>query len=282
VSGLPTASSHDSGLEALLRIRGSNQFESPTGKSLRRQIRLRSQIRALDGNIPVLNDSGNDEIVRLHPPSGVALLRLLSRVSLCCYQMKLVSRESDFVPELDPGKLLEDARLLDFELLSWKDNLSPDLHYQSCTTNGVDLECTLEFPRRLLYFQDILHGAMWLAYWGARMHLLSTHLRTLRDLRTSIVATCSLTTLQERVLDVVHDVCGSAAYMLGEIDEKGRIIIGSSQKSLGAFILTRSLNVAYSMPGLCEVQQKWILERLAHIGHARGIKAALNLAGLDG
>jgi hypothetical protein len=63
--------------------------------------------------------------------------------------------------------------------------------------------------------------------------------------------------------------------MLGEIGEKGELITGLPGKAVGAVLASHALKVANSMQDIPMTQRRRILERLAHIGHARGIKAAV-------
>jgi hypothetical protein len=72
----------------------------------------------------------------------------------------------------------------------------------------------------------------------------------------------------------IDDICCSASYMLGDVDEHGQVVSGSEHKTLGSFFLLRGLFVANTEDNLPLNQRRMVLHLLRRIGSQFGIKAA--------
>jgi hypothetical protein len=267
--------SHDDGLAALLHLRGPNNLRN---LSLFRNICARRLVRDLDERFDSSTSLSIDVLSLGGSLSVAPFWHLLSRVSTLCRNIRLLGSQAPLISQHELERAIEDATTLDLEFLHWKSTLPLERNYSTrATTNSSEGE-PLVYPAQIHVFIDIQHGAMWIAYWCARLQLLSA-IRWGQNFLSSALDQQVPDDLRRnsftRALDVVDEICGSIPYMLGDIGPTWEIQLGSSGKAIGAFFATQALHMANSMECLSLSQSRWIQERLVYIGHARGIKAAL-------
>jgi hypothetical protein len=235
-------------------------------------------VRDLDSSFDDSSGSSIDVLRLGHLLPITPLWHLLSQTSICCRNIRLLSSQGLTKSERQLERALGDGNALDLKLLLWKSNLPQEQNYRTRTTTDSREGDFLTYPAQIHVFLGIQHGAMWIAYWCARLHLLSTihwaQNSLLPNPDQSLSADLRPNT-HTRILDVVDDICGSVPYMLGDIGPSWEINIGAPGKAIGAFLVVQALHVANSVAFLSTTKRRWIQERLVHIGHARGIKAAL-------
>jgi hypothetical protein len=128
-------------------------------------------------------------------------------------------------------------------------------------------------------FSGIQLGAQWMALWCAHVRLkdtLAASISSSRNLATrSIVIKC-LSTANSGV----GKVCASVPFMLGEIDSSGcPRAFGEVAVGPAPMLLAPVLFIAGTSYPVQETQKAWICDRLAQIGHQRGIGQALVFEG---
>jgi hypothetical protein len=274
---------HEDGLLELLRLRGMEQLSTEIGKSLYQTVYGRMQVRELDGNppqsFPFHVDIPTPDSVT--PSSNTkSLWGLLARVSRSCVQIQSAILNHSDNDGISLTEAVESGDLLRTELLAWKVDIPQDVKYQrlDLPSSVKEQETLSSFPTKLFIFTDIQHGALWIGYWCSLIHLMSMlrrGLKTLLLINENQLVLNLLQILKNGILEAVDDICASVPYMIGDIDEKGRLRIASATKAMGAFYLLRGLHIANRVQAIPFAQREWILDRLFHIGHARGIKTAL-------
>ena len=75
------------------------------------------------------------------------------------------------------------------------------------------------------------------------------------------------------------DICASVPYLLGEVDQNGRLHYPNRCKAVGGFLLLWPLKMMLALGPTDEAQKDWIKKRLNFIGFALGIQQALEPAG---
>jgi hypothetical protein len=246
-------------------------------------IQGRKQVRELDGDSPQSPPS----YLAIEAPDpfptsiDTPLWKLLARVSIICFQTQSAIAQNYSQNGVPLCEAIEQGDLLYAEMLAWKSNLADDMQYQSIAMSPLNEEHDIltNFPVEIFIFKDIQHGAFWTGYWCGVIHLVSMLRRGLnalarsRDDRASV--TSRLSNLGADLLRVVDNVCASVPYMMGDIDENGRLGTPATVKAMGSFYLTRGLQIANKVENIPFAQRQWMLGRLFHVGHARGIKIAL-------
>lgn len=278
-------------------MRGMGQLQSPIGKSLFRLIHGKLQIRELEGSSQQYARPEFDLGILSPYPLRVRLWNLLRQVSQTCtvvHDIRARHRQGIGVSDTEVQDAARKASSVYAHLVAWRHSLTPDCRYSSISPSFLYTPDTRNYAAKLYVFTDVHQAAMWIGYWCSCIHILQalSHANDLLLLQqeTSPVlprdhsgqepkSLFESDHLRVCLLTVVDDICASAAYMLGEIDENGdlRVLLGprSQWKALGPFYLLRGLHVANLVHGIPAAQRRWMLDRLGQIGHTWGIRAAL-------
>jgi hypothetical protein len=246
-------------------------------------IQERSRVMALDGTAPQLIPvEPKFDLRMLRPfPLNDHLWRLLHEASECVSAMKsLVSQLSyteSVIPDLLQG--VQTGLFTQARLVGWQNIIPEEWNPKDVAIGseyGGHLDKTI-FPTRLYGFKCIRHAALWICFWCSRMHLLEALIASLDHLPgpQRVNFHCCRKTLRHDLLTVIEDVCASASFMLGDIDENGCLSMSQNCKGLGPFFLLRGIHVANMVEDVPAHIRMWILKCLDRIGHAKGFKLAL-------
>ncbi|KAH7014225.1 uncharacterized protein B0I36DRAFT_369204 [Microdochium trichocladiopsis] len=284
-----------------------------------------------DSSSDIVSTAGSGDLWRLLDTASRAGAHLRTALAASAAGARVTGSSTSW-----PGSELQDAMdqvySAHLRLCEWRDRLAPPLRYRvyrvrsspnprpgprrtsagvcsrsknddGDTDEGDDLDAV--FPRQYYLFHSVQHGAMWLGYWCAQVHLLHIYHVALHRLAPpamlgvspseGVVAHREL--VGRRLRATVDDICASVPYMMNEIDGRGSPITppnpgggggggeggrqaGESNAmttSLGAFFLLRGLYVVISSLGgnLAASRRAYVLATLSRIGHVKGIKLAL-------
>jgi hypothetical protein len=297
---------HDVVTSEMLRQRGADQSYSLNSGSLHRVIQIRKQIQALSGEPGTSIPGVSTPDVPIPPHAlltraGASIWPLLRETSIAStnFQRAAVQVLSGWdAADIVPDGMLQHALTTYAQLLSWPQRIPEDWKYRVFAPDaslGLGLDAELEhalepddlaaaMPRQFYLFSENQRGAMWIAYWCSCIHL-GLHLlhnyhffygRPLSadggGLDLSILPT--ETEIWEQLLMTVGDICASAPYLLGDIDEHGQLNIGGRRKAMGGFFLLRGLAVANGIENLPLPIRRMLLDYLGRVGYAMGIGKA--------
>ena len=79
----------------------------------------------------------------------------------------------------------------------------------------------------------------------------------------------------DKIQSLVSDICASVPYLLGELDQEGRLQHPQHIKAIGGFYLLFPLRAMLFIEKVDPDQKAWIRKRLAYIKNALGIQGAL-------
>ena len=133
------------------------------------------------------------------------------------------------------------------------------------------------FPKAIYACNGIEPVFGWHAMWCCRIHLLHAMLEyrsTLSEIDLVGSPLASVTRINHELQTMVDNICNTVPFMLGEIDQTGALRPPGKGQAIGAYFLLFSLDVASYVTILPRSQQKWIEDRLSHIGHVFGIQQA--------
>jgi len=208
---------------------------------------------------------------------------LLRDVSRSCSKIQSITKRSSQGLGVIPADLtetLKGAFSVHLQLLAWEASLPAELKYQACVI--PEMACDNgqpALPTKFISFTGIPQGAMWIAFWCSRIHIIQNLALGLDILRRisddALELAISKNDLQTHVLKMADDICASVAYMLGDIDEKGDLKVGSKVKAVGPYFMLRGLLVVNMVDDIPTAQRRWVQECLLRIGHQWGIKTAL-------
>ena len=212
--------------------------------------------------------------------------------ALVCETCHLLARADDILskgmtPSEVPDSLLETisrGAILDQKLEAWADALPEHYRYKSVHTPDYPLENTLELhpiPSFHLY-SNIFIASSWNLNRITRMILLTNVGKWISALvKASPQKTKSTENkdydLQttDKIQSLVGDICASVPYLLGELDQEGKLQYPQHTKAIGGLYLLFPLRAMLFIDSIDPVQKAWIRKRLAYIKNAVGIQGAL-------
>jgi hypothetical protein len=123
-------------------------------------------------------------------------------------------------------------------------------------------------------FSGIQLGAQWMALWCANVRLKDTLAASISASRNPSTRSTVINCLS-KVNSGVGKICASVPFMLGEIDGSGHPrAFGDIAVGPAPMLLAPVLFIAGTSYPVQEKQKAWICDRLAQIGHQRGIGQA--------
>lgn len=216
-------------------------------------------------------------------PAGNSLRLLLREVAIASAHIKTAMSKTEHGTPNNTSLLgtLHEAVNVYSRLLLWPSSLPA--HWR-CRPHIVPDGTLNTIPSEnkqstIFLFTTVQHGAVWTAYFSSRIQLSQILLQGYQflgehcDTRTFM----SGQDLREVLIRDVADMCACAPYLLGDVDEQGRLVTNVDSKSLGAFFLVRGLSLANSVEDLPPRTRQTILDLYKRIGGQFGIKSAWNL-----
>jgi hypothetical protein len=247
---------------------------------------MRTQIQALSGT-PGRTVPDVDSNALQPSASGSEFWSLLQEASASSAQIQHTMLRSS-VEGVPADALFNDTLLrvssVYSRLLSWPNSVPERLKYKVLLLPlGPDSFKRTECMTKSFYlFNSIQHAAMWIGFWVGCIHLAQSLLQGYRMFfrrssasSNSAAFASSVADIWERLLMTIGDICASAPYLLGDVNERGQLNIGGKTKALGGFFLLRALVVANSVEDLPIGLRRSLLDLLARIGTSVGIKNAL-------
>lgn len=215
------------------------------------------------------------------PARQSQLLMLINRVSDIRSGMERLSSE-DLCNSLDQEaplrELLDWAFQTEREFSTWLSSV-PHEQLPTVIETSPDLKERPSYgPAMKLYiFSGIQDGCRWLTCWTSRIYLLRAILDGLAKLSTSnstYTSPLSHGKIQSTILKMADCICSSVPSMIGEVDDEGR---PSANKgiALGAYFMTRFLDIINEIPWLPLKQRLWSWDVLDRLGREWGIGGAL-------
>lgn len=264
-------------------MRGGQPLESAIEHGLFHTIHARLQISELDGSSPNPTRPLFNTTTRGPLPPQAQFWKLMRDVSQSSSKIQSIAKrcsQGSGVPTADLTETLKGAFSVHCQLLAWKTSLPAELKYQAYIIPDMAYHNgQLAFSTKFILFTDIPQAAMWISYWCSQIHIIQNLVLGLGILRQisddALELAISKNDLQTHVLKTVDDICASVAYMLGDVDEKGDLRVGSEVKALGPFFMLRGLLVVNMVDGISTAQRRWVQECLLRIGHQWGVKTAL-------
>jgi hypothetical protein len=240
--------------------------------------------KALQPNTKSPTESPLDQQV---PPNEIG--KLFMRTHSVLAHLDALSSQPPGAYEIEPavvGARIEAALALDQDMSSYTDHADEGSIYEvvplGTRQHRSRYPALHSYTDYAYVFPDLQLAGRWTAFWLARLSLLKAMVSCLPCAMQ--VAPYSAGQLRQRLnrgalaLSVVDNICACAPYMLGEIDSSGRIAPdGFGCRAIGAQMLTMGLFTAGLVPIVPVEQKQWIMDRLAYIGHEKGLKQALVL-----
>lgn len=221
---------------------------------------------------------------------GPSLRMLFREVSVACAKLQsIISQvEEKNIPHESIWRPWRHALDVYVQLEFWQVSVPSDWKYKICPAPDIISlkDVPSNYRNSIAIFTSLQHGGVWVAYSCSRIHLSQSLLQGYRVLcmNPHIEPTNGGFDISEGDIWMMRhlatdDICFSASYMLGDVDEHGQVVSGLEHKTLGAFFLLRGLFVANAEDNLPLHQRRMLLHLLGRIGSEFGIKAAANHRG---
>ena len=212
--------------------------------------------------------------------------------ALVCETCHLLARADDILSESMPPSEVPDSLLeiisrgavLDQKLEAWADALPAPYRYKSVHTPDYSLENTLglhPIPSFHLY-SNIFIASSWNLNRITRMILLTNVGRWISALVKASPQKMKSTENKDydlqttdKIQSLVGDICASVPYLLGELDQEGKLQHPQHTKAIGGLYLLFPLRAMLFIDSIDPVQKARIRKRLAYIKNAVGIQGAL-------
>ena len=212
--------------------------------------------------------------------------------ALVCETCHLLARGDEILSKsMTTSEVLESlletvskGAVLDQKLDAWTDDLPGPYRYKSLHTLDYSLENTLgshPMPSFHLY-SNISTASSWNLNRITRMILLTNVGRWISALAKDSAQGTTFTkdndyNLQttDKIQRLVGDICASVPYLLGELDQEGKLQHPQHIKAIGGLYLLFPLRTMLFIESIDPVQRAWIRKRLAYIKNALGIQRAL-------
>lgn len=276
---------HDIAAAEIVRQRWATQPFSNVKDGLHRTVKAHNVIRVLCGSLEDGNFNVDNDYIPNTSSLGSSLWLLLSKASMSRLKLQAVISQPS-IKDSHTGKnfneALQNAVDAYSHLISWSSTVPPEWAFDIFTLlqdHGSDEAWSA--LEQIHFFRNIQLAALWMIYWCGCIHLVQSPIEAYRIFRTGYAChpeyngpVMSEKSLCDSLSIFVDRICSSAPYLLGDVDNDGKVKIGVESKGLGAFFLLRGLGTANSVESLSLCQRHLILNYLDRIGSAFGIKSA--------
>lgn len=277
-----STSPHDTAAAEIVRQRWVTQPCSNVKDGLHRTVKAHNVIRALCGSLEEGDFNLDNDYIPNTSSLGSSLWPLLSKASMSRLKLQAFISQSSIKESL-PGTSFSEALQNAFDiyshLISWSSSVLPEWKFDIFTIlqdHGSDEAWSV--LKQIHVFSNIQIAALWMIYWCGCIHLVQSLIESYRIFRTGYAGQSEYSVSKKSLCDslsmFVDKICSSAPYLLGDVDNNGKVKIGAESKGLGAFFLLRGLGTANSVDSLSLSQRHLILDYLDRIGSTFGIKSA--------
>lgn len=263
-------------------MRESKQPTRALNESLSFLIKTRRRIIELDGLQQSLNDSDSEAKRPVGPAANNQIYRILGQSSQKSRHLKLLTAmhaQGAALEQTEVVDALHGALAVHAQQSTMESSITRSLRLRSLIMPPTPDSPAPQYPRKYLIFQDVRHGAKLISFWCSQIHLLQNIQQYIDEFNLHYVSANPVhPTSGQRHRDLmaaVDNICASSPFLLGDLDSNGRILLKADSKALGAHFLLYGLFTCIDVPGLSAQQRTWILDRLAQIGHLKGIRQAL-------
>ena len=273
---------HGKAQATMLRLRGQDQFKTEQGRSLFRTVQRLLQSRDLmSWTQPSLAISEWPKDLYMNP-NGERWARLFTKMRVAIVRLyelldDIQMNDAWFADAAGAGRnalaLEEEAGIL----CAWgssplRHNPIPGL---SDSSSDYAMASTRTYPKNLFVFKNFIVPTGRALLHCARLRMLKAALdytTAVSDLGIEPLPDLSAPKIRAKMLRNVDELCGIIPFLLGEIDEDGRLFVGGSGQALGAFASIYPLHLAAHIDGVPDAQFDWIVDQLQRIGTVHGIK----------
>ena len=185
------------------------------------------------------------------------------------------------------SNIIETGIAIDQDFETWSKELPETFRYRTMSAPSCSLENTLEqSPTPAIQtFSSTAVASVWDMHRVARIFLLSNLMKCTSASEMDCPQEEFPTKFQSyslqatgKIKRLADDICASVPYILGEVEQDGRIRQSLHLKAIGGFYLLFPLKVLLYKQILDPVQEAWILKRLTYIKNFTGIQEAAPLS----
>ena len=212
--------------------------------------------------------------------------------ALVCEACRLLAKADDIHSENMNASEVQHSLLeaisagavLDQRLEAWSNGLPGAYSYKGFSPPDYSLETTLglrSMPSFHLY-SSIFMTSSWNLNRITRVILLTNIERWISAMAKTSAQKPNSTEnhdysfqATDKIRSLVADICASVPYLLGELDQEGRLQHPQHIKAIGGFYLLFPLRAMLFIEKIGPEQKTWIMKRLAYIKNALGIQGAL-------
>ena len=182
--------------------------------------------------------------------------------------------------------LLQDAQIVDQELQDWRDSTpSPwrpwtTPNYSPSPSASPSPHAAMQYPKQIYLFHSYAVAKNWSWVHTSSVLLLQMMLEINSTLAASgmqLPPALAQSVLQTRLIQSIDSICNSVPYMLGEVDNVGRLQFDTSGRAMSASLILWPLHIITQVKDLDDSYFTWILEQIYRIGTITGYTQSLKL-----
>ncbi|CAG8304880.1 unnamed protein product [Penicillium salamii] len=270
-------STHVSGIQYLLKLRGVKQLGDPATRSLFHFAFTQMLIQFVG-----LKDPGQIdldwlmEVLTIPHPIYQMMAGNIKITKFCATVAELLSRECAHLPDaFTLTSWLERGEHLDLEFSMWHKGLPEVWMPRRFQTPGGDT---------FMLYPDLTSAGVWNYYRGTRIILQQTLLDIYRHLNNFQMAswaqdgTFALRPPEEIIIDMATEICETIPFALGKVDTFGCPIFRSGTKAVQGFALLWPIFSVTQCGYATEAQEAQARSALQHIGSTHGIRLGMDLS----
>lgn len=283
ISGLKdrTRDPHQDALFRLHQLRDPDELAVDIGQRLSFLIQSRTFMTELDRVRPNVAHFVDNDITDGYQAPRNKFWQMVGRMLGVCRRMQqLVSnKHQNILLAIATKEVFQETFSVHAELRAWPESLSAKDKLRVTQSSKMQ-DSAPPFPPSYYVFENIQHCALWIAFWCMQLRFLQ-HMKIfietcgVDNAMLSFSTTYLVKQLHGDQLITVDQICGSCAYVLGELGKDNRLQPAAESKSIGAYYLLRALHIANQLDDLSTDQRTFILDRMLQIGHSKGIAQAL-------
>ena len=219
----------------------------------------------------------------------VLLMQLNCRTAQWCAEAQILFDTGSHNKEWERALLdvVKDANLIDREYQNIIDHYSSS-EFTRHRTFFAPPGLSLPAGQMVRTYYDIWAGYIWTGARAKRVHLHEVLLHCFDILDSHHSEAESLSSRLERlnlrdesrvqskliIEEMVSDICAAVPFMLGDVDAKGKHVLGVRRMPLGGYVMMWPLNVARASVEQGSEREIWMVDRLDFINAKMGIRLA--------
>lgn len=281
--------SHMPGLLALLKLRGKTQFQSRIGRGMARLMHYQILIEACLGNCPVPEEmiAWANAVDPRNPITSFTKLAINAAHQCGAIRAMVASgRPLEQGNAIVPESMLNTTAMLESKIRAWSYMFTNDPQWRPLTIPNPLLagsSTNQEALKEIQIFKNIDTVNILNTCRTVRSHLcceLLTLIEYLKPRGEALQPPRSLlkSYCERTILQMAEDVCSSVPWILGEVNDCGKLMLVPQSQGIKGYCLLWPLKQVLMSGSASDQRKNWIRNKFDYIRNVLGLKMAVQIA----